>query len=77
MSIVRENLMNDPMGYTPYCGAENCRLRWPRTIYLNKQFQCPCGWRSSFEAAFIDQFESKRIDAGAQRSPTMHEDVRR
>jgi hypothetical protein len=66
VSIVRRNLMNCP-GYTPYCGADPCKLRWPRTWFNGTQFQCGCGWRSSFEAAFIEQY-SKRLDAAEQSS---------
>lgn len=57
MSIVRENLMKRP-GYTPYCGAELCVLRWPRTAFDGAQFKCQCGWRSGFEAEFIEQYKT-------------------
>lgn len=60
MSIVRDNLMNEP-GYTPYCGAERCRARWPRTRFNGSQFQCSCGWQSGFEAAFIEQYKNRVI----------------
>lgn len=56
MSVVRNNLLTRP-GYTPYCGAENCHLHWPRTKFNGKQFGCVCGWRSNFEPAFIAQYE--------------------
>lgn len=55
MSIVRQNLLNRP-GYTPYCGAEHCTSRWPRTTFNGKQFQCRCGWQSEFEPEFIAQY---------------------
>lgn len=56
-SVVRENLMTRP-GYTPYCGAETCRHRWPRTIFDGKQFECSCGWRSNFESEFIERYKA-------------------
>jgi hypothetical protein len=58
MSIVRDNLMNRP-GYTPYCGAAHCWFHWPRTRFNGQQFQCGCGWQSSFELSFIDQYKQK------------------
>ncbi len=58
MSIVRDNIM-EREGYSPYCGAEKCALHWPRTRYVLKQFQCDCGWRSSFEPEFIAAYEAK------------------
>lgn len=59
-SIVRENLMTEE-GYSPYCGAENCYLRMPRTKWdssLN-QFTCSCGWVSNFPADFIQRYKQK------------------
>jgi len=56
MSIVRINLLTRK-GYTPYCGAENCHLRMPRTAFNGKQFQCGCGWQSKFEAEFIEEYK--------------------
>ncbi len=58
MSIVRENLMTRE-GYSPYCGNEHCRFHMPRTRYIGGQFQCGCGWRSSFEGEFIEAYEAK------------------
>jgi hypothetical protein len=58
MSIVRENLMTD-RGYTPYCGAANCRLRWPRAHFNGQQFACHCGWESRFDPAFIAEYKAK------------------
>lgn len=58
MSIVRENLMTRE-GYSPYCGDMNCRAGMPRTRFVNGQFQCACGWRSGFEAEFIDAYQAK------------------
>lgn len=58
MSIVRENLMTRE-GYTPYCGAERCPLRMPRTFFNGVQFQCNCGWQSGFEAEFIEQYKAR------------------
>jgi len=58
MSIVRENLMTRK-GYSPYCGNEQCRFHMPRTRYIGGQFQCGCGWRSSFEDEFIEAYEAK------------------
>ncbi len=58
MSIVRENLMNEA-GYTPYCGNETCKARWPRTKFNGKQFQCCCGWTSRFEIKFIEEYKAK------------------
>ena len=59
-STVRRNLMNEP-GYTPYCGADKCAARWPRTVFTGKQFKCCCGWQSSFEAEFIENYKTKRM----------------
>lgn len=58
-SIVRYNLMNEK-GYTPYCGnMTNCSFN-PRTIWNGEQFYCPsCGWKSSFEPEFIQQYKKK------------------
>lgn len=58
MSIVRDNLMERP-GYTPYCGSEKCPYGMPRTRFVNRQFQCSCGWRSGFEPEFIVKYEAK------------------
>lgn len=58
MSIVRNNLMTRP-GYAPYCGAEKCGATWPRTRFNGSQFQCVCGWKSSFEPEFIDEYKAK------------------
>lgn len=58
MSIVRENLMNRE-GYTPYCGAMDCRFNMPRTRFDGQQFRCACGWRSGFEVEFIDEYKKK------------------
>lgn len=65
MSIVRNNLMNQK-GYSPYCGADACVLTWPRTTFDGQQFQCRCGWRSSFEAEFIDRYKAKWADSITQ-----------
>jgi hypothetical protein len=58
MSIVRENLLTVP-GYSPYCGAAECDLRWPRTKFDGEQFKCGCGWHSTFEAEFIGEYKAK------------------
>lgn len=59
MSIVRDNLMSDP-NYTPYCGAiDDCEYRMPRTRFDGEQFVCRCGWRSGFDAKFIEQYKAK------------------
>ncbi|TCG09314.1 hypothetical protein BZM27_05800 [Paraburkholderia steynii] len=59
MSIVRDNLMNEP-GYSPYCGNEKCRGMWPRASWTGAQFRChACGWQSSFEPEFIAEYKSK------------------
>lgn len=56
MSVVRENLLTRK-GYTPYCGAgASCGLRMPRTFFNGEQFACWCGWQSSFEPEFIDEY---------------------
>lgn len=59
MSIVRENIMND-FFYTPYCGKDKCPSKWPRTTYNGNQFVCDCGWSSSFEKSFIEEYNKKR-----------------
>lgn len=61
LSTVRRNLLNQP-GYTPYCGAEKCGGRWPRTFFNGSQFACACGWRSSFEAEFIEDYKRRLAD---------------
>lgn len=58
-SIVRENLMTRA-GYSPYCGADTCRHHWPRTTFDGEQFACECGWRSSFDRKFIEQYKAIR-----------------
>jgi len=72
MSIVRNNLMNDP-AYTGYCGDEFClprtswspsnpygAERWPRTKFNGEQFVCPkCGWTSKYPREFILRYKSK------------------
>lgn len=61
MSIVRENLMEQP-GYTPYCGAAgDCEYGMPRTRFDGDQFICRCGWRSGFDAEFIKQYKAKWV----------------
>ncbi len=59
LSTVRRNLLERP-GYTPYCGNTACRLGMPRSVFDGQQFDCSCGWRSSFEAEFIEQYKAKR-----------------
>lgn len=56
-SIVRRNLLTRP-GYTPYCGNQRCSFHWPRTRFDGQQFICPCGWRSGFEAEFIERYKA-------------------
>lgn len=58
MSIVRDNLMTQE-GYAPYCGADDCPVRMPRTHFNGKQFYCRCGWHSAFEAEFIEAYKAK------------------
>lgn len=58
MSIVRQNLMNEPH-YSPYCGSTNCRLHSPRTQFNGNQFQCGCGWESQFDPQFIKDYKEK------------------
>lgn len=65
MSIVRENLMTRK-GYTPYCGNVDCRFHMPRTRYIGGQFQCGCGWRSSFDDEFIEAYQAKWTDPAPQ-----------
>lgn len=56
LSIVRQNLL-ERAGYAPYCGSEDCRHRWPRTEFDGSQFKCRCGWRSSFDLPFIEEYK--------------------
>lgn len=65
MSLIRDNLMTRP-GYSPYCGSEHCSHGMPRTHYIDKQFQCGCGWRSGFDIEFIRQYEAKWATATPQ-----------
>jgi hypothetical protein len=62
LSIVRRNLLTRP-GYTPYCGNEQCNRLWPRTHFNQGQFECGCGWRSTFEPEFIAQLPHSRSQA--------------
>lgn len=64
VSTFRRNLMERP-GYTPYCGADKCRLHWPRTSFNGKQFECGCGWQSGFESEFIAEYVNKNTRATA------------
>jgi hypothetical protein len=59
MSTVRRNLLNE-LGYTPYCGNDGCYWRWPRTKFDGAQFVCRCGWRSGFEAEFIETYKARQ-----------------
>ncbi|SUU76136.1 hypothetical protein [Afipia felis] len=56
MSIVRENLLTR-LGYTPYCGSNDCSHMMPRTQFNGEQFVCRCGWRSGFEPEFIEKYK--------------------
>jgi hypothetical protein len=67
LSIVRDNLLNRP-GYTPYCGAPHCHFRWPRTHFNGEQFKCGCGWQSSFEAPFIEQYKRGATHTSGERT---------
>lgn len=58
LSIVRRNLLTEK-GYSPYCGADNCHLRWPRTQFNGEQFECKCGWQSGFDKEFINEYKNK------------------
>jgi hypothetical protein len=70
MSIVRDNLMTRP-GYTPYCGNDvSCAYRNPRTFFKRGQFNCLCGWQSSFEPEFIAAYRAK----WAEPKPTIAEE---
>ena len=62
LSVVQKNLLKVP-GYVPYCGG-NCR-EMPRTTWKPDvgQFQCRCGWQSSFSAEFIQKYRKFRIDS--------------
>lgn len=67
MSIVRDNLLNRA-GYTPYCGAAPvCRHRMPRTTFDGEQFVCRCGWRSGFDAEFIEQYKQRQAALCSQQ----------
>jgi hypothetical protein len=64
LSTVRRNMLTRK-NYTPYCGNGSGNCAMPRTMFDGFQFQCQCGWRSSFEPAFIARYiEFNR--AGAQ-----------
>ncbi len=68
MSLVRDNLMSRPH-YSPFCGLNaKCSGSWPRTIFINDQFECPsCGWRSEFDKEFIELYKVKRKELNAIR----------
>ena len=58
-STVRENLMSEKY-YTPYCGADMCNGRWPRTVKSGDQYKCPyCHWLSEFPQDFIDRYKKR------------------
>lgn len=60
MSIVRRNLLSQ-LNYTPFCGnTSGCNFGMPRSTFsaAHNQFVCKCGWRSSFETAFIQQYQA-------------------
>ena len=59
ISVVRRNLLSDK-SYSPYCGADKCSHRWPRTYFVNNQFRCLCGWQSQYEPEFIQQVKEFR-----------------
>lgn len=73
MSIVRKNLLERP-GYSPYCGAVECRYRMPRTAFDGEQFKCACGWRSAFDAEFMAEY--KRSLAERQQAALYNETMR-
>ena len=56
MSIVRSNMLSRS-GYTPYCGSEKCTHGWPRSKFNGSQFECGCGWKSTFEPEFIERYK--------------------
>lgn len=58
MSIVRDNLMNEPK-YAPYCGTSSCQFWWPRTTFKDDQFECRCGFRTEFPDEFIEEYKKK------------------
>lgn len=58
MSVVRDNLMTRP-GYSPYCGTHLPAWQAPRTRFNGQQFECTCGWTSSFEPEFIEAYKAK------------------
>ena len=59
LSTVRQNIIKDK-NYTPYCGNVNCRHNMPRTVFKAGQFECRCGWRSEFEAEFINEYRGAK-----------------
>ena len=66
MSIVRDNLLKHK-DYTPYCGEVNCDVM-PRTWFNGSQFECDlCGWESSFEPAFIDEYKAAQNQLKTQK----------
>ena len=52
LSIVRSNLLEQE-GYSPYCGDPGCSRGMPRTHWNGKQFECGCGFETSFDPEFI------------------------
>ena len=69
MSTVRENLLTK-LGYSPYCGADVCRGRYPRTEFNGKQFECPsCRWKSKFELEFIEEYKIAQGKLAHEISP--------
>lgn len=56
-SIVRSNLLSQHH-YAPYCGKDYCGARWPRMVFNGHQFQCACGYKTTFEPEFIEQYKA-------------------
>lgn len=56
MSIVRHNLLTIK-DYSPFC-LECSAME--RMKFINNQFQCKCGFRTSFENEFIEELKKIR-----------------
>lgn len=65
MSVVRNNLMSDPL-YRPYCGRDFC---WARLNFDGEQFTCACGYRTQFPDEFIAEYVAKW---NAKAEPIVH-----
>lgn len=54
-TTIQNFLMKRP-GYLPYCSDPTCCFGAPRVRFKSGQLECACGWRSTFNMAFIQLY---------------------